>query len=112
MVGDTDGLIKTLDGNPLTAELETGELVSEPSIMMVSRAYIPIYNLTGSGQITVKHRKSTIDTQTSSSASSIKSDGRVDLRTSNRRIALNLQATNFSKLGNTLEAEGVETAKR
>lgn len=112
MVGDTDGLIKTLDGNPLTAEIETGELVSEPSIMMVSRAYIPIYNLTGSGQITVKHRKSTIDTQTSSSASSIKSDGRVDLRTSNRRIALNLQATNFSKLGNTLEAEGVETAKR
>lgn len=112
IVGDTDNKLKTLDGSQLTAELETGEFVSEPAVLMTTKAYIPIYSLTGSGQIIVKHRKTTIDSQSSSSASSIKSDGRVDLRTTNRRLALNLQAANYGKIGNAIEADGIEVGKR
>lgn len=112
IVGDTDGTVKTFNGSQLTSELESGEFASEPSVITVTKAYIPIYNLTGTGQVIIKHRKSTLDTQSSSSASSIKSDGRVDLRTTDRRLALNLQASSYDKIGNVIEVEGVETGKR
>lgn len=112
IVGDTDSKLKTLDGSNLTSEFQSGEFVSEPSVLTTTKAYVPIESLTGSGTITVKHRKTTIDGYTDSSAFSIKSDGRADMRATNRRLALNLSASGFARMGNEIEAEGVEVAKR
>jgi hypothetical protein len=108
----TDGYANTFSGSPLTCELETGEVHQNDVVFMAKKAFIPVDGLLGAGSVKVKHRYSMIDGQAESSASSIKSDGTADLRTSNRRLALNVQAQNFTRIGKTLTIEGEQVGRR
>lgn len=109
---DTDSKAKDFTGTYETAEIETGELVSTPQMTQVKKAYIPIEGAVNSSSVTVKHRYSSLVGQNISSASSIKSDGSVDLRTSDRRLSLNIQAQGFSRIGNVIKAEVGKTGGR
>lgn len=112
IVDSDDSKIKTFSGSQLTAELETGEVSSMPYMLQVTSAYLPIEGSATIGNVTIKHRYATINDLTSSSASSIKLDGTVDLRTTNRNISLNLSLDTFTKIGNIIEAEGIPRGRR
>ena len=108
----TDGKAKTLAGSNLTAEIETGEIGDPEAVSMVTKAYIPVEGLTGTSVVTPKHRYSVVDSQTSGGTSSIKTDGTADLRVSDRRHALNIQVTNFARLGNTINLDVKPAGRR
>lgn len=107
-----DSKAKTFSGPSLTAEIETGEFEDIPKMNRINKAYIPIEGESATGSVIIKHRYSKTDAQTSSSSSSIKSDSSVDLRTTNRYLSLNLQASSFIKLGNTITVDIAQTGSR
>jgi len=104
MVGDTDYKVKTLTGSNLTAEIETGEGSEDPYRLHISKAYLPIEGVGSTCTVTVKHRYSDLAAQSSASSASMKSDGSVDLRTTNRRLAINFTAASFTKINTEIEA--------
>lgn len=112
LVADTDGKIKTLTGTPLESEIESGEFHDNDTVMMVKKAWLSVYGLVGAGSVSLKHRYSPIDAQTASNPASIKSDGSADLRTSNRRMAINMKATDFTRIGKSIAVEVDGTGRR
>ena len=112
LVDTSDSKIKTLTGSALTTEIETGEVYENPKVLMARKVYTPVELLTGSGTVTIKHRYSALDSQTSATATAIKSDGYTDVRSTNRRLAVNLTASGYSKLGNVIEIDAVESGSR
>ena len=112
VVDDSDSKAKTLTGTPLEAEIETGEYHDNDQVYMITKAFPPVDGLAGSGSVAVKHRYSILDTSGYGAESSIKSDGSADLRTSNRRIGLNVKATNFSRIGKQITIEGGAVGRR
>lgn len=112
MCVDSNNKVNIFTGAALTAELETGEMAELPYMIHVQRAYLPLEGTSSSGNVKVKHRYATIDALTTSAASTIKTDGSVDLRTNNRFLSLYLTLSDFTKLGNEIEALGKTTGKR
>lgn len=113
MVVDTDdGKVKTLSGDTLTAEIETGEFKLFPKAYTVNKVYLPLEGATSTGAGIIKHRYSPNASQNSSSSSSIKSDATIDLRITDRMLSLNLQISNLTKLGSSIDAEVVPNGDR
>jgi hypothetical protein len=112
IVIDTDGKAKTLAGDFLQAELLTGEVGDNSKLFMVRSIYPAIEQLAGSGSVTVKSRYSSTDAPATSSPSTIRSDGAADLRTTNKKLAFDIKATNFQKVGNVIEVDLVQTGGR
>ena len=109
---DTNLKVSTFSGSPLQAELETGEISQQDIMLSVQKAYLPIDGLVGAGVVVVKHRYSNKDSVVYDAAQTIRTDGDVDLRTTDRRISLNIKATNFTRIGKVITAEGVESGRR
>ncbi len=108
MVADTaDSKVKTASGNVLPVEVMTGEIMDTPNRLLARKAYVGIENAVG-GSVVVKHRNSPLQSYSSSASSSVKSDGSVDLLTSNNRLAFDIQASGFTKLGNEIEIDIVK----
>lgn len=105
IIAFTDNKLYSFAGSALTTEIETGELVDLPNKLFISKAYLPLEGASTTGSVTVKHRNTGIAAQSSSTASSIKSDGTVDLRTTNRCLSLNASLSSYTKIGNIIEAE-------
>lgn len=112
MIGNTDYKINAFTGSDLTATIETGEINNYPQMFKILKAYLPIEGSSSSGSAIVKHRYSDVDAQSSSSSSSLKSDGTVDLRTTNRKLALNFTGTNFDKINTIIDIEGIALGRR
>lgn len=112
VIDSSDSKAKTLTGDQLTAEFETGEVQDAEAVTMVKKAYIPVEGLTGISVVTPKHRYSLIDAQTSGNTSSIKSDGVADIRVTNRRHAINFTIKDFTKVGKTIHLEVEQSGGR
>lgn len=112
LIDTADAKVKTLTGSSLTAEIETGEFDLTPAVHMARKAYPQIEGTSATGSVVVKYRFTKTAGQSSSSSSSMKSDGTVDLRTTGRFLALNLQAANFTKIGNAIVADIIQTGSR
>ena len=109
---DTDSKIKTFSGASLEAEIETGEYFESPLMLQINKAYLPIDTLIGSSTVNVLHRNSAAAGQTAASTVNVKTDGSVDLRTTNKRLALRIKVLSYISIGNTIETEITTTGKK
>ena len=112
MIGATDYKINYLGGSALTAEIETGEFGSYPARISVRKAKLPIIGSGAAATVTVKHRYSQLESQSSATSRTMKSDGSVDLRASDRYLALNFTASGFTKITTDIDLKYLVSGRR
>jgi hypothetical protein len=112
LVIDTDSKAKTLTGDQLEAELETGEIVDNVNVMMMKKAYLPIEAMAGTATVIPKSRFSIADAPADGPISTVKADCTADFRVSGKRHAINLKSNGFSSLGSVIQVDILPTGRR
>jgi hypothetical protein len=112
LISTSDTKPKMLLGDSQTITIQTGEISETPNMLHIKKIYIPTEILTGTATVSVYNRYSKIDAYTVSTASTLKTDGSADLRTTNRRLAFYFQVTGVAGIGKEIELDITATGGR
>jgi len=102
MILGGDGVLKTLTGETMKSEIETGEVCDIPSLFMIRRVW-PWTEGSATMEVAIKHRYR-LDREFETWELDSANDG-IDVRVTTRRFILNLQASGFNAIDNKIDVD-------